>query len=84
MNKLFSKINNLDDSYYFEQAQERSEDIKTIKIGEDFRDVLTDYISDNSIDISDVSDDEFDACVELLQDWANISENKSVTFSISN
>ena len=84
MNKLFSKINILEDSYYFEQAQECGEDIKTIKIGEDFRDVLTDYISDNSIDISDVSDDEFDACVELLQEWANISENKSVTFSISN
>ncbi|CAB4135709.1 hypothetical protein UFOVP286_17 [uncultured Caudovirales phage] len=84
MYKLFSKINCLDDSYYFEQAQERDEDIKTIKIGEDFRDVLIDYISDNSIDISDVSDDEFDACVELLQNWANISENKSITFSISN
>ena len=84
MNKLFSKINNLEDSYYFEQAQGRGEDIKTIKIGEDFRDVLTDYISDNSIDISDVSDDEFDACVELLQNWTNISKNKSITFSISN
>ena len=84
MNKLFSKINNLEDSYYFEQAQKNGEDIKTIKIGEDFHDVLTDYISNNSIDISDVSDNEFDACVELLQDFASISKNKSVKFSISN
>jgi hypothetical protein len=84
MNKLYSKINNLQDSYHLEQAQERNEEIKTLKIGDDFRDALTDYINDNSIDISDVSDDEFDACVELLQDWANISKNKSITFSISN
>ena len=84
MNKLFSKINDLQFSYHFEQAQERNEEIKTLKIGDDFRDALSDYISDNSIDISDVSDDEFDACVELLQSWANISQNKSITFSISN
>lgn len=84
MNKLFSKINDLQFSYHFEQAQERNEEIKTLKIGDDFRDALTDYICNNSIDISDVSNDEFDACVELLQDWANISQNKSITFSISN
>jgi len=84
MNKLFSKINDLQFSYYFNQAIERNEQIKIVKIGDDFRNALTDYISDNSIDISDVSDDEFDVCVELLEDWANISKNKSITFSISN
>tara|TARA_R110000868_G_scaffold38066_3_gene133799 strand:+ start:101 stop:355 length:255 start_codon:yes stop_codon:yes gene_type:complete len=84
MNKLFSKINDLQFSYYFYQAIERNEQIKIVKIGDDVRDSLTDYISNNSIDISDISDDEFDACVELLQDWLNISKNKSITFSISN
>ena len=84
MNNLFSRINNLQYSYYFEQAQERNEQIKILKNGDDVRDSLTDYITDNSIDISDVSDDEFDACVELLEDWLEISENKSITFSISN
>ncbi len=84
MNNLFSRINNLQYSYYFEQAQERNEQIKILKNGDDVRDSLTDYITDNSIDVSDVSDDEFDACVELLKNWLEISENKSITFSISN
>jgi hypothetical protein len=83
MNKLYSKINNLQDSYHLEQAQERNEEIKTLKIGDDFRDALTDYINDNSIDISDVSDDEFDACEELLKDFAKASQTNSITFSIS-
>jgi len=84
MNKLYSKINNLQDSYHLEQAIERDEEIMTLKNGvHDFYDNLCLYCSNNDIDLKDVSDDEFNACKELLQDFAKASETNSITFSIS-
>jgi hypothetical protein len=84
MNKLYSKINNLQDSYHLEQAIERDEEVMTLKNGvHDFYDNLCLYCSNNNIDLKDVSDDEFDACEELLQDFAKASQTNSITFSIS-
>jgi hypothetical protein len=84
MNKLYSKINNLQDSYHLEQAIERDEEVMTLKIGvHDFYDNLCLYCSKNDIDLKDVSDDEFNACEELLKDFAKASESNSITFSIS-
>jgi hypothetical protein len=83
MNKLFSKINNLQDSYHLEQAIERGEEVMTLKIGvHDFYDNLCLYCANNNINLKDVSDDEFNACEELLQDFAKASETNSITFSI--
>jgi len=84
MNKLYSKINNLQDSYYLEQAIERGEEVMTLKIGvHDFYDNLCLYCEENDIDLKDVSDVEFDACEELLKDYAKASETNLITFSIS-
>jgi hypothetical protein len=84
MNKLYSKINNLQDSYHLEQAIKRNEEVMTLKIGvHDFFDNLCLYCSKNDIDLKNVSDDEFDACEELLKDFAKASYTNSITFSIS-
>jgi predicted methyltransferase len=84
MNKLYSKINNLQDSYHLEQATERGEEVMTLKTGvHNFYDNLCLYCSNNNIDLTNISDDEFNACEELLQDFAKASQTNSITFSIS-
>ena len=84
MNTLYSKINNLQDSYHLEQATERGEEVMTLKIGvHDFYDNLCLYCSNNNIDLTNISEDEFDACEELLKDFAKASQANSITFSIS-
>jgi hypothetical protein len=84
MNKLYSKINNLQDSYHLEQAIGRDEEVMTLKIGtHDFYNNLFQYCLSNNIDLSSISDDEFNACEELLQDFAKASQTNSITFSIS-
>jgi len=84
MNELYSKINNLQDSYYLEQAIEQNEEIMTLKIGvDDFYDNLKLYCVNNNIDLTNISDIEFETCEELLIDNAKAFNNNSVTFSIS-
>jgi len=84
MSKLFSKINNLQDSYNLNKAIESNEEVITLKNGvHDFYDNFCLYCSENDIDLKNVSDDEFLACVELLQDYAKVSQTNSITFSIS-
>lgn len=82
-NKLYSNLNNLNQSYYLEQAEQAGQETMTLKLGEDFRDALTDYITKNSIDLSDISDDELDFCAETLEKWARNNDNNQITFSIN-
>jgi hypothetical protein len=84
MNELYSKINNLQYSYYLEQAIERGEEVMTLKIGvDDFYDSLQLYCANNNIDLTNISDVEFEACYESLINEAKASHTNSVTFSIS-
>jgi hypothetical protein len=84
MNKLYSKINNLQDSYHLEQAENNGEAIARIKKGECVIDAFYNYCYDNNIDLSNVSDSEKDSCLDLLQSMLDASEDGFLTFSISN
>ncbi len=84
MNKLYSRINILQDDYHLEEARARDEEIMTLKIGvNDFYENLCLYCANNDIDLKNISDNEFDTCEQLLIDIAKQSRRNSITFSIS-
>lgn len=84
MNELHSKLNIIQCSYYLDKATEAGETLKTLICGvDDFYDAFHDYLKNNSIDISKINNDEFCACVDLLEDWTKASQEKEVTFYIS-
>jgi len=84
MTKIYEKINNLNCSYFLEQAEKNGEAIAKIKKGECVTDAFYNYCYDNNIDLSNVSDSEKDACLDILQSYLDTSEDDVLTFSISN
>ena len=83
MSEIYNKINNLNNSYFLEQAEILSETIAKIKKGECVIDAFYNYCYDNNIDLSNISDSEKDSCLDLLQSMLDASENDVLTFSIS-
>jgi hypothetical protein len=83
MTKIYEKINNLNDSYFLEEAEKNGEAVATIKKGDCVTDAFYNYCYDNNINLENASDCEIDACLDLLQSMLDASEDKILTFSIS-
>jgi len=83
MSKIYNKINNLNYYYFLEQAENNGEAVAKIKKGECVTDAFYNYCYDNNIDLSNVSDSEIDACLDILQSYLDTSEDDVLTFSIS-
>ena len=83
MTKIYQKINNLNNSYYLERAENAGEQIMTIIKGDDVFDALYLYCSNDNINLDDIEDNEKDACLDLLESMLEASDDDTLTFSIS-
>jgi hypothetical protein len=83
MTKIYEKINNLNCSYFLEQAEKNGEATTTIKKGDCVTDAFYNYCYDNNIKLDNVSDSEKDACLDLLESMLDASDDEILTFSIS-